>query len=281
MGVATLAIVVTVAAPAQGLGDSGGVTNEEDVVVWVGEGLGSSDSAPGDANESPRNEEFMYAYLCADSTFRHDQITQCPDGNLPRVMYCEDGSEATPPMWVRYETPAGSDNWGPWSIYRDYYCGAETSFAYHLRLAWAQMPIAPHTITLQPDTGWVYANVPTIAMVDREQRQIATTILGRSVLIRANPGAMTWTWGDGDTTITTDRGNPYPHQTLTHTYAYFEGDVTVTLTSTWSGQYSLDNGATWNPAPGTATTTSTPVPLTVYNPHTHIVNCDLNGTCYN
>ena len=41
------------------------------------------------------------------------------------------------------------------------------------------------------------------------------------------------------------------------------------------------NATYMNGPPGTATTTSTPVPLTVYNPHTHIVNCDLNGTCYN
>src|SRR5690606_40220894 len=97
--------------------------------------------------------------------------------------------------------------------------------------------------------------------------------------IRANPGAMTWTWGDGTTTITYDRGNPYPNQTLTHTYAYFEGDVVITLTSTWSGEYSLDGGTTWRPAPGTARTDSTPIPLTVYNPHTHIVACDTNGNC--
>lgn len=134
-------------------------------------------------------------------------------------------------------------------------------------------------ITLQPDTGWMFANVPTIAMVDREPRQLPTTILGRAVLIRANPGAMTWTWGDGTTTITYDRGNPYPNQTLTHTYAYFEGDVVITLTSTWSGEYSLDGGTTWRPAPGTARTDSTPIPLTVYNPHTHIVACDTNGNC--
>ena len=270
------------AAPAIGETYDEGKTNDADITVWIGEQIEAAAGKPGTATYNNGNTaEWDYAYFCAETRFRHDVRGGCPDGDVPYIEYCEDGTEATPPLWVRWETPSGSGNWGQWNMHRGYTCSAETLFAYHLRIAWEQMPIAPHTITLQPDTGWVYSNVPTIAMVDRYQRQIATTILGRSVLIRANPGAMTWTWGDGDTTITTDRGNPYPHQTLTHTYAYFEGDVTVTLTSTWSGQYSLDNGATWNPAPGTATTTSTPVPLTVYNPHTHIVNCDLNGTCYN
>jgi hypothetical protein len=257
-----------------------GETGDDGVTVTLDDLIEAADGKPGEGDTGDgRTAEWLYKHLCVDSEFRHDEISLCPDGNVPRRQYCDDGSEATPPLWVRWETPSGSGNWGEWEMYRGYYCGPETTFNYHLRIAWDNMPIAPHVIMLQPDTGWVYSNVPTIAMVDRDQRQIATTILGRSVLIRANPGAMTWTWGDGNSTITTDFGSPYPNATLTHTYAYFEGDVIVNLTSAWSGQYSLDGGATWQPAPGTATTTSTPVPLTVYNPHTHIVDCDVNGNC--
>lgn len=275
---ATLALTF-MASPSWAGTDSEGVTRDDSVSVRLVDGIGAADAAPGDSANDSRKSEWTYAKLCVDSLFRHDQIDICPDGNLPRTEYCDDGSEATPPLWRRWETPTGSGNWGEWEMMRGYHCSAETTFDYHLRIAWQQMPIAPHTITLQPDTGRVFANVPTIAMVDREPRQLPTTILGRAVLIRANPGAMTWTWGDGTTTITYDRGNPYPNQTLTHTYAYFEGDVVITLTSTWSGEYSLDGGTTWRPAPGTARTDSTPIPLTVYNPHTHIVACDTNGNC--
>jgi hypothetical protein len=249
--------------------------------VWLDESIEAANGKPGSRTTSGgRKAQWDYFYLCADPRYRHDVISGgCPNGDLPYIDYCDDGSEATPPLWVRWETFAGSGIWGEWSMYRGYTCGAETTFEYHLRRAWDQMTIAPHRIGLQPDTGWVFSNVPTIAMVDRDPRQLPTTILGRAVLIRANPGAMTWTWGDGGSTITYDRGAPYPNQTLTHTYAYFEGDVVINLTSTWSGEYSLDGGATWRPAPGTATTTSTPVPLTVYNPHAHVVECDINGNC--
>jgi hypothetical protein len=249
------------------------------VHVWLGESIDAAGGAPGSAVNGSRKAQWAYFYFCADTRIRHDQIGGCPDGMLPYIAYCDDGSEATPPLWVRWETPVGSGRWGDWSVYRGYTCGAETTFEFHLRRAWDQMPIAPHRIGLQPDTGWVFSNVPTIAMVDRDQRQLPTTILGRAVLIRANPGVMTWTWGDGGRTITYDRGAPYPNHTLTHTYAYFEGDVVINLTSTWTGEYSLDGGATWRPAPGTATTTSTPVPLTVYNPHAHVVACDTEGNC--
>lgn len=277
--VATLAMIL-LASPAKAAdGINGGFTADSSVHVWYGTGNGAAADIPGNPPSSAGKTQWDYAYQCVDSLFRYDQDHGCPDGRLPRIEYCDDGSEATPPLWRRPESPPGSGQWGQWSMYRNYHCSAETTFDYHLRIAWQQMPIAPHTITLQPDTGWVFANVPTIAMVDREPRQLPTTILGRAVLIRANPGAMTWTWGDGTTTITYDRGNPYPNQTLTHTYAYFEGDVVITLTSTWSGEYSLDGGTTWRPAPGTARTDSTPIPLTVYNPHTHIVACDTNGNC--
>lgn len=280
----TIAVVLVAAAAFAGPSavaatDTDGVTSQATVTVRVSDAMAASNGAPGSIPDGGRTAEWDYAYLCVHSFFRHDEIRGCPNGQLPRIEYCDDGSEATPPTWVRWETPAGSGNWGEWSIYRGYRCGAETTFDYHLRIAWDQMPIAPHAITLQPDTGWVFSNVPTIAMVDRDPRQFPTTILGRSVLIRANPGVMTWTWGDGDRTITYDRGSPYPNATLTHTYAYFEGDVVVNLTSTWTGEYSLNGGSTWLPAPGTATTTSTPYPLTVFNPHSHVVACDLTGDC--
>jgi hypothetical protein len=260
-------------------GDDGGYTGPDNVYVWLEESIDAAGGAPGTAVNGSRRAEWDYAYLCADTRYRHDVRGGCPDGSLPRIEYCDDGSEATPPLWVRWETPVGSGRWGEWSLYRGYTCGGETTFEFHLRRAWEAMPIAPHRIGLQPDTGWIFSNVPTIAMVDRDPRELPTTILGRAVLIRANPGVMTWEWGDGGRTITYDRGAPYPNQTLTHTYAYFEGDVIINLTSTWTGEYSLDGGATWRPAPGTATTTSTPVPLTVYNPHSHVVTCDLDGNC--
>jgi len=275
-----LAIAVFVSPAAHGAkGDDSGATNDDGVEVRLLEAAVAAQGQPGSFQEAGVHYEWDFAYLCVDSLFRHDQEHGCPDGRLPRIEYCDDGAEATPPLWYRAELRPGSGSWSAWEMFRGYHCSPERTFDHHLRLAWENTPIAPHVITLQPNTGWVFSNVPTIAMVDREPRQLPTTILGRAVLIRANPGAMTWTWGDGTSTITYDRGSPYPNPSLTHTYAYFEGDVVITLTSTWSGEYSLDGGATWRPAPGTARTESTPVPLTVHNPHSHVVACDTNGSC--
>lgn len=262
-------------------GDDGGVTSGNKVTNWVFEQYEAAGRVPGSKknDDDGLTYEWDLGYVCVDSQYRHEAMGGCPNGGLPRIEYCDDGTEAIPPLWYRYETPPDSGLWSSWFIFRWYYCGPEHALEYHVRMAWAEMPIAPHIIELQPNTGWVFSNVPTIAMVDRNPRELHTTLLGRAVVIRANPGAMTWTWGDGNTTITYDLGSPYPNPSLTHTYAYFEGDVVITLTSTWSGEYSLDGGATWRPAPGTARTESIPVPLTVYNPHTHVVACGTTGTC--
>lgn len=123
----------------------------------------------------------------------------------------------------------------------------------------------------------MFSSVPTIGMVDTEPRQIATVLLGRDVLIRALPTSMRWDWGHGNPTVISDTGKPYPNHTISHTYAYFEGDVTVNLTTTWAGQYSLNQGVSWLIAPGLATTKSTPVPLAVYNPHSHVMACGDHG----
>lgn len=206
--------------------------------------------------------------------------TECIGGDNISPHACAEGSSIVPPRWRREATSVDPLVWGPWRVVRGLRCAEDSQISFEdaLRVAWEQMPIAPHEIRLQPDTGWVYASVPTVGMVDREPRQISTVLLGRDVLIRALPVSMRWEWGHGQPTVTSDLGAPYPNHTVSHTYAYFEGDVTVGVTTTWSGQYSLNGGASWLPAPGVATTTSTPVPLTVYNPHAHVVACDV-GSC--
>jgi len=262
---------------------SGGSTADSGVAVWVSESsqaVSNLSQGGGSAGAAVvRPSQWQVFDLCLNGA--PATVGDCSGGRLPFDV-CADGAEPEPPLWVRYAETEDPIRWGAWQLVRGYACtGASAEdFAGAVRSAWESMPIAPHVVSVQPDTGWVFSSVPTIFWVDREPRQMATTILGRDVLIRALPGTMTWDWGHGTPTSTTDQGNPYPNQTLTHTYAYFAGDVVVNLTSTWSGQYSLDGGVTWLSAPGTATTRSVPVPLTVYNPHTHIVDCDLNGTCY-
>ncbi|WNM23780.1 hypothetical protein [Demequina capsici] len=145
---------------------------------------------------------------------------------------------------------------------------------------WAQLDPGVPPLTVQPDQDWVYSTLPTIVYVDPTPITINDTLLGIPIQIRATPTTYTWTWGDGKTTTTTDPGTPYPNQTVSHEYLYVTGNVDLTLQTTWTGTYSI-NGNTWTTINGTITSTSTPRTLTVYSPHSHLVNCDLNGHCLN
>ena len=177
---------------------------------------------------------------------------------------------------MRYRTTTGT--WSTWAAMSGYQCRANL-FASALANAWRAMPIAPNVITIQPDTGWVLTTVPTIVYVDRAPRTRNVVLLGTPVTIRATASAYTWTWGDGAQTVTTQPGAAYPNATVTHTYMYKERDATVGLTTSWRGSYTTDGGATWHDAPGVAHTTSAPITIHVYNPHSERVDCDTDGHC--
>ncbi len=218
----------------------------------------------------------MRAPFCLYYDLEERTTPTCLYPTLPIVEYCPDGTQALDPWWMRYRRANGV--WTAWVSRSGYQCTADL-FAAALANAWAEMPIAPNTITIQPDTGWVLTTVPTVVYVDQNPRTRAVTLLGTPVTIRARASAYTWTWGDGAQSVTTKPGAPYPNATVTHTYMYAEQDVTIRLTTSWRGEYTTNGGATWHNAPGTAHTTSTPITVHVYNPHTHRVDCDLNGNC--
>src|SRR5690606_16250964 len=158
--------VIGSTARADWTGDSGS-TGDGGVTAWVIVAADAAPGRPGSFQEAGVHYEWDFAYLCVDSLFRHDRVRGCPDGRLPRIEYCDDGAEATPPLWYRAELRPGSGSWSAWELVRGYHCGPERTFDHHLRIAWENMPIAPHVITLHPNTGWVFSNVPTLAMLAR------------------------------------------------------------------------------------------------------------------
>lgn len=248
-----------------------GQTEEKSVVVSSSEA--AAQGAPTtNTSQSGRIEEWMRAPICT-TWVAGSPDPMCDDGY---GFICSDGTQALNPWWMRYRRQGGT--WSAWTMVSGYQCSAEI-FANALAHAWAEMPIAPNTITIQPNTGWVLTTVPTIVYVDRAPRTRNVTLLGTPVIIRATASAYTWTWGDGAQTVTTQPGSAYPDATVTHTYMYEEQDVVVRLTTSWRGTYSTNGGGSWHNAPGVAHTTSTPIPVHVYNPHTERVDCDLNGNC--
>jgi hypothetical protein len=248
-----------------------GETGGSSVVVTAEEAAAQGAPTTGNSS-STRIEEWVRAPICTVWTAGSPD-PMCSDGY---GIMCPDGTEALDPWWMRYRRADGS--WSAWVMVSGYQCSAEI-FANALAHAWAEMPIAPNTITIQPDTSWVLTTVPTIVYVDRAPRTRNVTLLGTPVIIRATASTYTWSWGDGTQTVTTQPGAAYPNATVAHTYMYKEQDVVVRLTTSWRGTYSTNGGGTWHNAPGVAHTTSTPIPLHVYNPHSHRVDCDLNGHC--
>jgi hypothetical protein len=266
-----LVLVVTVST---GAADFGGKTDDHSVTVTAAQAA-EQGANTADVSQAGRIEEWMRAPFCLYYEERSDP-SECVYPNAPQTVMCPDGTQALDPWWMRFQRASG--NWSAWRPTTGYQCPADL-FAIALANAWAEMPIAPNTITIQPDTGWVLTTVPTIVYVDRAPRTRHVTLLGTPVTIRARASAYTWTWGDGDRTVTTRPGAPYPDATVTHTYMYKEQDVTIRLTTSWRGQYTTNGGSSWHDAPGVAHTTSTPITIHVYNPHTYRVDCDLNGHC--
>ena len=121
--------------------------------------------------------------------------------------------------------------------------------------------VTPSRAVVQPATGRALVNLPVAAHAEPAPSTWTPTLLGAPVTIRAIPVAYAWDFGDGSPPVVTDRpGAPWPEHAAEHTYPG-TGDVTVTLTTRYTGQYSLDGGATWIPIPGTAAATSPPLPL--------------------
>ena len=256
--------------------DYNGSTEESQVTVTASEAAAQGAPTTG-VTKSTRIEEWVRSPLCGVSGFRHDISLGCYSPELVVTVLCPDGTKALPPWWMRYRLPSGA--WSNWWMVGYYQCPADLLRA-AVENAWARMPITPNTIYIQPDTGWVLTTVPTIVYVDRNPRTMRTTLLGTPVIIRATASAYTWTWGDGSSpTVTTKPGAAYPNSTVDHTYMHREGPVTIGLTTSWTGSYSTNGGVSWQSAPGTAHTTSTPVTVTVYDPHGHRVDCTLDGTC--
>jgi hypothetical protein len=121
--------------------------------------------------------------------------------------------------------------------------------------------VSPSGVVVQPGTPRALVNLPLVAHAEPVADTWTPTLLGTPVTIRASPVSYAWEFGDGSPPVITDRpGGPWPDHAAEHTYRV-TGDREVTLTTTYAGRYSLDGGATWVAIAGTATATSTPVPV--------------------
>jgi hypothetical protein len=237
---------------------------------------GSGSSTVAAENDS---EEPVVEYVRGTECTRPGDWDYVPDceGSVPLDFECPDGATPLDPLFSRTQNDDGS--WTPWSMLTSYTCPDNTDAILAAVLhEWSTLTPTPTTALVQPDTGWVYANVPTVAMADDNSQIHSATLLGADVDIRATPANYTWSWGDGEHTETSDPGSPYPNATLTHTYSHHDGDVTLALETTWSGEYRIDGGA-WVDFGTAITSNSPPITLEVRNPHSRLVACTTDGDC--
>lgn len=236
------------------------------------------DEATSGTTSSGVEMQYIRHHFCHSTmVIRQDLNFDCPN-NDPIIETCDGGIEALPPVWRRTRQP-GNTNWSGWQAITGYQCLNDAARRAMILEEWDSLRPTSPEINVQPDTGWVYASVPTIFYIDSNPIIHHTRLIGVDVRIRATPVNYHWDWGEGHgATNTMKTGAPYPHHNLTHTYLHYEGDTVVNLTTTWAGDYSL-NGGSWVDIDGTITTSSAPVPLDVHNPKSHLVDCDVNGQC--
>ncbi|MDM7831273.1 hypothetical protein [Cellulomonas edaphi] len=171
----------------------------------------------------------------------------------PAVQIDCDGDEPQQPWWSRTRTDPAAP-WGEWQQRTDWYCPVDL-LPTLTQEDFRRLPIAPSSLTIQPDRGWVLVNKETIAYSDDDEQSLRTQVLGVGVDVVVKPESFTWTFGDGKPFTTDGPGRAYPQQYVSRVFKRL-GEATITLTTTWSGRYRVDGSARWRDVVGTATTTT-------------------------
>lgn len=134
------------------------------------------------------------------------------------------------------------------------------------------LPLNGSGLSYRPIEVNPVVNLPFIVMTDPAAQILETVILGIPIAIEASPISFKWDYGDGTEPFSTaDPNKLYPNHSYEHTYKH-TGKVQVTLVTTWQGRYRLPGGS-WQPIPGTTTTTETSPVITV----TELLPVNTNG----
>lgn len=263
-------------------GDIWGATNGDSTDVHSS-GEAAAQGAPTSTSSSGGKDQWVRHEICEAMQFTSEEIfaVAIPDcsASSPPVtppVVCTDGQVPLPPWWVnRFANGA----YQGWQVASGYQCATDLLLN-QVERAWETMPIAPNTYIVEPSAGFAIAELGVNLVVDTNPRTLDVTLMGTPVTIRAIPTQYTWTNTDGTVWTSTSPGKPYEQGGDPFTFPRApEHRTTFTLTTTWRGEFTTNAGATWRDAPGTATTTSNSTVVHVYNPHSHLVDCDLNGNC--
>lgn len=256
----------------------------DSVSDWSGHWSGSTVEVEGSARATPRKATAPEGdvrwrraamVVCTDNQGTdvplHDADFTCEDGpTFPAPHTCPDGQHPLDALYRQERDPTRPTGWSPWARVADPTCVTDPDLTATLATELQNLPLTPSPISIPPN-GWVMVNMDTVVYTTPDPQTLHTTVLGQPVTITARPIRFTWDFADGSTPLTTtDPGRPFPHQTVAYQYLR-GGTYTITLTTTWVADYQLTGTTTWEPVPGTATTTTTANPLTVYTARSHLV----------
>ena len=80
------------------------------------------------------------------------------------------------PLWSRTQNADGT--WSDWQVLNDYFCPGDAPLLAAIQREWTNLKPQPSDIALQPNTGWVIATVPTVAMAADAPRLHAAVLFG-------------------------------------------------------------------------------------------------------
>src|SRR5690554_1477854 len=190
----------------------------------------------------------------------------CVDGaaDAPVLRTCEDGTQALAPLFRRALDAATGEVVEGWRQVDNGGCPEDPAVDVVLSAEeFRRLPLVPSTPVVQPSDGRALINLGVAVHTDGSPQELATTVVGVPVTVRATPVRFSWDFGDGTRpVVTTAAGDGWPDHAALGEYPE-PGTFELRLTTTWRGEFQVGGTGPWFPVAGTATTTSDPVTITV------------------
>lgn len=197
---------------------------------------------------------------------RAQSVAPCVDDteDAPVLRRCDDGTMALAPLFRRALDADTGEVVEGWRQVDNGGCPEDPAVEVVLSAEeFRRLPLVAAEPMIQPSDGRALVTKGVAVHTDGSPQELATTVLGVPVVVRATPVQFAWDFGDGTpVVVTTQPGQEYPHHAWIGEYPQ-PGVFELRLTTSWRGEFQVAGTGPWLPVTGTATTTSAPVSITV------------------